>query len=216
LTEQAVTCFQYLHDLTVDGIAGPITLAALAIPMPSLHPGTGFGRVGGSPAVRHLQRRLKALGFSPGPLDGLYGPLTTAAISRFQHSRSLRVDGLADAPTVRLMFKPAGRTAEPVIGGDDNRVVTPPEGNVRSVRPPTAITVPRNLAGNDYRQPTLPVGLLLAGLAALGLILTLVGYNETRREEAPRASVERARRNLSDVAARDGTTRALEHPGKER
>ena len=57
-------------------------------------PGAGFGHATGAQRVRLIQRKLIAEGFSPGPLDGLYGPLTTAAVMRFQRSRGLVPDGM--------------------------------------------------------------------------------------------------------------------------
>ena len=41
-----------------------------------------------------LQRDLKKLGFFHGPVTGFYGPLTTAAVKRFQRSAGLKADGL--------------------------------------------------------------------------------------------------------------------------
>lgn len=55
--------------------------------------------------VRKLQADLGRLGYGSVPgralqVDGEYGPLTAAAVSRFQEDRHLRVDGLADARTL--------------------------------------------------------------------------------------------------------------------
>ncbi len=44
-------------------------------------------------AVADLQRRLQAVGFSPGPIDGWFGPQTQAAVRAFQQSRGITVDG---------------------------------------------------------------------------------------------------------------------------
>lgn len=43
--------------------------------------------------VHELQVRLRALQFDPGPLDGVKGPLTSAAVRRFQEARGQRVTG---------------------------------------------------------------------------------------------------------------------------
>jgi murein L,D-transpeptidase YcbB/YkuD len=45
-------------------------------------------------AVTRLQRNLLRLGYFHGPVTGFYGPLTTAAVKRFQHSAGLAVDGI--------------------------------------------------------------------------------------------------------------------------
>jgi hypothetical protein len=49
--------------------------------------------------VRALQARLRALGFDPGPLDGLFGPRTQAAVRAFQRARGLEVDGVVGPRT---------------------------------------------------------------------------------------------------------------------
>ncbi len=49
--------------------------------------------------IRRLQEDLARLGFDPGPADGLYGPQTVAAVTRFQASRGLHVDGLSGPQT---------------------------------------------------------------------------------------------------------------------
>jgi len=46
--------------------------------------------------VRELQRRLRAAGFDPGPLDGSAGPTTTNAARQYQRARGLAVSGEAD------------------------------------------------------------------------------------------------------------------------
>jgi len=46
-------------------------------------------------AVRKLQVQLQQLGRYSGPIDGVYGPLTQAAVSQFQDANGLAADGVA-------------------------------------------------------------------------------------------------------------------------
>jgi len=50
-------------------------------------------------AVRFLQKRLLALGFAPGPVDGDFGPKTEAAVRAFQQSKGFTVDGIVGPQT---------------------------------------------------------------------------------------------------------------------
>ena len=47
--------------------------------------------------IRRSQRNLQQLGYRPGPVDGLVGPRTRAAIRRYQVSQGLPVDGMLTA-----------------------------------------------------------------------------------------------------------------------
>ena len=99
LTQTAVIRFQAAHGLVADGIDGPLTRAALATARLILYPGEGY-TPGGSGPVRALQRHLAAAGFSPGPIDGRYGPLTERSVIRFQTARHLHIDGIAGPQTL--------------------------------------------------------------------------------------------------------------------
>ena len=70
---------------------------------PQLVIGTGYGRADGSGKVRTLQRRLRVLGQDPGPIDGLYGPLTRAAVERFQRVARVSVDGIVGQQTRKAL-----------------------------------------------------------------------------------------------------------------
>jgi hyperosmotically inducible protein len=50
--------------------------------------------------VRLMQQALKKEGYDPGPIDGVQGPQTTAAIQAFQKAENLTVTGRADAETL--------------------------------------------------------------------------------------------------------------------
>ncbi len=45
-------------------------------------------------AVTRLQTELRKLGYFKGPITGFYGPLTTAAVKRFQRASGLHPDGI--------------------------------------------------------------------------------------------------------------------------
>lgn len=62
-------------------------------------------------AVTCLQEKLKAAGFSPGAIDGDFGPGTQAAVLAFQHSRGLLADGIAGPRTLAALE--AGDAAAP-------------------------------------------------------------------------------------------------------
>jgi lysozyme len=49
--------------------------------------------------VRRLQAALAAQRFSPGPIDGVFGPRTLAAVRAFQQAKGLRVDGIVGPKT---------------------------------------------------------------------------------------------------------------------
>ncbi len=53
--------------------------------------------------VRGYQARLAELGFDPGPIDGICGPKTIAAVRAFQAARGLVVDGIVGPQTVAAL-----------------------------------------------------------------------------------------------------------------
>lgn len=55
------------------------------------------------PEVKQLQERLLALGYRPGTPDGVYGRNTTNAVSQFQRSRRLVVNGVAGPATLEAL-----------------------------------------------------------------------------------------------------------------
>jgi 1,2-diacylglycerol 3-beta-glucosyltransferase len=73
--------------------------------------GAGYWRDGGSARVRAAQRRLRAARFSPGPIDGRFGPRTERATRRFQRASGLTVDGIVGTRTFRALA--AGGAARP-------------------------------------------------------------------------------------------------------
>jgi hypothetical protein len=58
--------------------------------------------------VHELQIRLRALRFDPGPLDGVKGPLTSAAVRRFQESQGSRATGDIGLRTLVLLRQATG------------------------------------------------------------------------------------------------------------
>jgi Putative peptidoglycan binding domain len=56
-----------------------------------------YGRA--SADVRSAQQALQAQGFAPGPIDGVMGPRTSAAVRDFQQKENLTVTGQLDAET---------------------------------------------------------------------------------------------------------------------
>ena len=100
LTESAVRAFQSAEGLSVDGIVGQQTFAAL---------GGGahrviiarFGDTG--PAVVEVQSLLTGAGFSPGPVDGIFGSLTRTAVRALQTARGFPVDGIVDQATLNAL-----------------------------------------------------------------------------------------------------------------
>ena len=60
-----------------------------------------------------VQRKLKAKGFNPGPLDGLYGPKTAAAIRNFQQANNLPVTGVLTYDLLSRLTAPAPASPNP-------------------------------------------------------------------------------------------------------
>lgn len=57
-------------------------------------------RTGNREQVKSAQEALKQKGFDPGPVDGMMGPKTQAALKEFQKSEQLNETGRLDAETM--------------------------------------------------------------------------------------------------------------------
>jgi hypothetical protein len=102
-TRHAIQVFQRRHRLTVDGLAGPRTRAALG-PLGRPLFGTRFirrGMTGYDVAV--LQFLLRRHGLRPGRLDGRFGSRTARAVRRFQRRAGLMPDGVVGRHTARRL-----------------------------------------------------------------------------------------------------------------
>lgn len=56
--------------------------------------------------VTEVQKRLRAAGYAPGAVDGVYGHQTAAAVELFQLAHGLDVDGVVGAKTRAALAKP--------------------------------------------------------------------------------------------------------------
>ena len=112
-TKAAVTRFQSAAGLAADGIVGRATQTALTRAQDQpLRRGAGYAQPDGSPRVRALQTKLTARRLRPGPVDGLYGPLTQAAVTRLQRSGGVPANGVVTARTQQLLTADRGQTEQ--------------------------------------------------------------------------------------------------------
>jgi peptidoglycan hydrolase-like protein with peptidoglycan-binding domain/DNA invertase Pin-like site-specific DNA recombinase len=186
-TEAAVTRFQSATRVATDGIVGPQTRKALTQARNEpLRRGAGFVQPNGSPRVRALQAKLRGRGLRPGPVDGLFGPRTQAAVERLQRSGGVPVSGVATERTRQLLAdagkapdQPAANTPDepkPDTGqtasGDtqaprDQADVGGPEESTNASGTTAADTVQRS----DSGDVSIPIVVLIGLLAmALGLV----------------------------------------------
>ncbi len=214
-TRHAVTAFQAAHRLQPDGIAGPRTWAALATPTLILGPGAADSPADSSD-VRSLQHHLAAAGDPPGPIDGQYGPLTQTAVTRFQRSHHLHVNGIAAPPTLTLLAKP---TPPPTHHSTPPRPAhhsTPPRpahhSTPASPAPRTApapVTHPAVTAPGTGSVPwniLIGLGLAVALIIAAMWYLLSPGSAGAATMSRPRARVVRTHQHTATTPHRTHTT----------
>lgn len=101
LTLAAVKAYQKANALPVDGIVGRLTWSKLLEPdtqPPSSQPELRYGSKGD--AVKNLQEELNAHGANPQlAMDGDFGQLTLHAVYDFQKEKGLAVDGVVGPKT---------------------------------------------------------------------------------------------------------------------
>jgi peptidoglycan hydrolase-like protein with peptidoglycan-binding domain len=173
-TEQAVARLQAAHGLRVDGIAGPLTLSALSGPSVALGPGAGY-RGHGSRAVRALQSRVARAGYTPGPIDGRYGPRTEQAVARLQAAHGLRVDGIAGSQTLAYLTGQAIRRSHPT-GSPHRADLRSRRGRSRPQtvsRQPVRAPAARKVVPVSRSTGSSPLGLLDVLLIALAVAVGL-------------------------------------------
>ncbi|TBW57356.1 hypothetical protein EZI54_06785 [Marinobacter halodurans] len=112
--------------------------------------------------VRLAQIRLKAFGYQPGSIDGVFGAHTSAAAKRFQRQNNLDVTGELDGPTVTALMGSNVPTYRPThqktviarpqktetVSDSQNSSVDVDEWYVRGVTPERAIIYQRD--GSSY------------------------------------------------------------------
>ena len=139
-TTKAVKKFQFAAQVAVSGVASSGTIKALVLSArgPRSVDTSGGANVGSDPSVtkrlgkrlpvvagmsgldvRELQTYLRRAGDKRAPVpSGEFGPMTVAAVKRFEAKQKRPVDGVADAGDVYELRTEVGQDASPGGSGD--------------------------------------------------------------------------------------------------
>jgi DNA invertase Pin-like site-specific DNA recombinase len=207
----------------IRAVQAPATAAA---PAYLLTRGAGYGSQGGSATVRVMQRLLYRDGYTPGPIDGQYGPLTQRAVQRFQRAQGLVVDGVIGPQTSRRLTAPRVRRSHargsPLLrpgagyrthGGSlgERRAQAIPWPAIGE-RPPRTPVAPagRELAlANSGLSPLLTVGLVAVVLGALVSLLWQIAGAAGLSPPRPRAILTKGWARMRGPRRDRGRARAL-------
>lgn len=159
---------------------GPSTTAGRGSPAPSLPlvppsglaappaessgPTTSTDSVS-DPAVVEVQRRLQALGYYAGPVDGLLGPASTTALQAFQKVQGLPVDGRADPDTLQALADPVGPADVP---GEPDRIIIDLDRQVLSVHLAGRLVRVMPVSSGNGEEYDLPGGVQARALTPAG------------------------------------------------
>ncbi len=88
------------------------------------------------PEIRKLQRRLTALGYAPGGVDGVIGPATKSALERFQSDHGLTADGVVGPATKAALAAAKPRKASGFTPEQISALLGCKVSNVRRYWPP--------------------------------------------------------------------------------
>lgn len=103
-----------MKKLILAALAAPAIIALSTLPAASqADRATAIGRLdmAGLPDldrnnIRSVQRALAAKGFDPGPVDGIMGSMTRAAVRKFQDRYGMKATGQIDNQTLFALGKP--------------------------------------------------------------------------------------------------------------
>ena len=158
------------------------------------------------PAVRNLQKRLTALGFDTGGIDGEFGKQTDTAVRAFQKAKGLDVDGVAGAGTIAAL-KGGRSPGKKVRPAPERRPGTLDHARIAAVIGCPVKTIRANWpplleALSDYGIDTLP-----CQIATLATVGTEVGSFAPINEYGGPAYFKKmyeGRKDLGNVRAGDG------------
>lgn len=117
VTASSLKSFQRAKSIGVDGVAGPITFSKMNLGGGSSS-STVSSNSSGSPSssvssrlrqgdhgseVSSLQSTLKSKGFYSSSVDGVFGPVTAAAVKDFQRAAGIGVDGVVGPVTRKAL-----------------------------------------------------------------------------------------------------------------
>lgn len=108
MTQEAIVLAQKTYGLVADGVAGSLTLAALEagnnyVPISFKEVNSNVSKNLSSNSIAEGQKLMSTLGFYDGPIDGIQGAKTTAAIKKAQTLYGLTVDGVLGSQTLAAL-----------------------------------------------------------------------------------------------------------------
>jgi len=110
-----------VHQDNAGNMTLSLTPSAARAASPSASPRTSSPPPAPVSDVFAAQQRLKDRGYYAGPVDGVLGPATEAALRTYQRDQGLTVTGRLDSPTVRHLMSEAGESVTNAVAAVDVR-----------------------------------------------------------------------------------------------
>jgi peptidoglycan hydrolase-like protein with peptidoglycan-binding domain len=113
---------------------------------------TGNGDARGDGDVRSAQMALRDKGHNPGPIDGVMGPRTSAAVREFQQKENLTVSGQLDAETRAKLMAGASTSSTTSTDAGKSTSAGTPSTSTGAAGSPAASPATTDKAGRPQSQ----------------------------------------------------------------
>ncbi|NER25926.1 MAG: peptidoglycan-binding protein [Symploca sp. SIO1C2] len=153
-------------------------------------------------AVAELQAALKLLGYYTGAVDGIYAENTANAVSLFQETAGIAVDGITGPTTWDHLF-PNTPSAANSLPTTSNNPTTAANSLPTTSNNPTTNVSPPSIAPNNPTTTTLPAATSSDNSASsfpIPTALQTIPRNNTRSNSPPAATISPTRENTQPTS----------------